>query len=172
MLNGMTQKQPVPDELLVPLVDCDIVPVGCRIASTVICRQRLRLVAQVLSRDEVLEARREIFTRLQQVGEVQLPAEEGIATGTSQRKDAYPDLGSFWKSVSEGARGPATCHSRVSTSRVGRHCLAAPLDLTIISFFVRLRSAMRTNLHYDYPFFAGGSSKIVTCWFRWERFRL
>ena len=52
---------------------------------------------------EVLRAaRREVLERLAQVGEIGAPAEEGIATGSSRRAELYPDLGAFWKSVSEG----------------------------------------------------------------------
>src|SRR5690242_16572660 len=60
------------------------------------------LLRGLLDRTDVLSARTEVFERLAQVGEIQPPAADGIATGISRRRELAGDLGAFWKSVSEG----------------------------------------------------------------------
>ena len=56
-----------------------------------------------------------MFERLAAVGEIRPPAQDGIATGESRRREAAPEIGAFWKSVSEGAalrrvsHGPRLC---------------------------------------------------------------
>jgi hypothetical protein len=59
----------------------------------------------VLDSDSVLAARREILARLETVDEV-APDSDGIFTGRSRRAEREPDLGAFWKSVSEGPPSP------------------------------------------------------------------
>ena len=56
---------------------------------------------QFFARDDVLAARRDIFTRLAEVGEIAEPPLEGIFTGTSRRDELVGDRGAFWRSVSE-----------------------------------------------------------------------
>ena len=51
---------------------------------------------------EVMAARNEVLARLAEVDEVAEPAALGIATGRSRRAAMHPDLGAFWKSVSDG----------------------------------------------------------------------
>ncbi len=51
---------------------------------------------------EVMAARREVLARLAAVDEIAEPSEAAIATGRSRRAELNPDLGAFWRSVSEG----------------------------------------------------------------------
>lgn len=163
MRDGFTQRNAVPDELLQPLVD----------ASSLLAEpERLRasfadhgyvLLRNVLPRDDVLDARREVFSRLSEMDEIQQPVEAGIATGVSRRQERVSDLGTFWKSVSEGRALRRVTHGpRVS------EIVAKLLGTTVRPHeYLFLRPAPvgnATDLHYDYPFFAGGSPNIVTCW--------
>jgi hypothetical protein len=163
MLDGMTQQRPVPDELLGPLTDA---------TSFLNNPEKLRrsfsddgyvLLRGVLPREDILAARKEVFGRLAEMGEIQQPVEAGLATGTSHRRERAPDLAAFWKSVSEGPALRGVTHASRLREVVGRlfGAPARPHD------YLFLRSAPvgnATNLHYDYPFFAGGASQIVTCW--------
>ena len=56
----------------------------------------------VVDVESVMAAREEVFVRLAEVGEIQHPPRDGIATGTSNRQGLVADLGKFWQSVSEG----------------------------------------------------------------------
>lgn len=117
----------------------------------------------VLNREQVLAARQEVFGRLAEVGEIREPAIEGIATGTSQRLQREPDLLRFWKSVSEGPALRRVTHGDELRHVAGQYFgkPAMPHD------YMFLRAAafgQSTNLHYDFPFFAGGSENIVTVW--------
>ena len=121
------------------------------------------LLRDVLSREDVSAARKEVFNRLAEVGEIQQPVEAGVSTGTSRRRELAPDLGAFWKSVREGPALRRVTHGRQLRELVGLlfDAPARPHD------YLFLRPATvgnATNLHYDYPFFAGGASQIVTCW--------
>src|SRR6185295_2000042 len=69
----------------------------------------------VVDRDTVMAARQEVFERLVSVGEIKPPAIDGIATGDSKRKEIEPDLGAFWKSVSEGRKLRAASNGRDMT---------------------------------------------------------
>lgn len=163
MFEGQTQQRAVPDELLGPLVEampCLNDPQRLRRA---FAEHGYVLLRDVLPHDDVLAARKEVFGRLAEVGEIEEPVEVGIATGTSRRRELKPDLGAFWKSVSEGRQLRRVTHGRRLRALVGLlfDAAARPHD------YLFLRPAPvgnATNLHYDYPFFAGGASQIVTCW--------
>lgn len=163
MLDGRTQQQPVPPELLAPLVDATE-----HLSDPAAVRQAFGdegyvLLRGVLNRTDVLAARCEIFARLAEVGEIQSPPEAGIATGTSRRRELAGDLGALWKSVSEG---PAL--RRVTHGARLRELAALLFDAPARPHdYLFLRPAPvgnATNLHYDFPFFAGGASQMVTCW--------
>ncbi len=64
----------------------------------------------VLDGKRVLAARREVFGRLAEVGEIRRPAADGIATGTSRRAELIDDPGAFLRSVCEGAAIMAVTH--------------------------------------------------------------
>src|SRR5579871_1621159 len=102
MLDGITQQHPVPDEFLGPLVEAPPGPVDPVALRASFADDGYVLLRGALDRDEIAAARKEVFTRLAEMEEILPPAETGIATGTSRRWECSPDLGAFWKSVSEG----------------------------------------------------------------------
>ena len=113
--------------------------------------------------DAVLAARQEVFARLEAVGEVASPARDGIFTGASQRREREPDLGAFWKSVSEGPCLRAVTHGPRIRQIIGTVFgePAVPHD------YVFLRPApvgRSTGPHCDYPFFARTTENVVTVW--------
>jgi len=117
----------------------------------------------VLDTSDVLAAREEVFSRLVDVGEIEPPAIEGIATGQSRRRELADDLVAFWQSVSEGPALRCVSHSRpvraIMQSLFGE--LARPQDY----LWLRPRGVgWSTGLHYDHPFFARGSTRVCTVW--------
>ena len=157
------QERMVPERLVGELCDS-----SAAIADTMTLRSHLDdqgylLFRGVLDRIGVLAAREEVFGRLLDVGEIRPPAVDGIATGESRREEKESDLGRFWKSVSEGEALRGVTHGRqVRDALAGVFGEAArPHDL------LYLRPApvgSSTRLHYDYPFFAGGSDRVYTAW--------
>jgi len=121
------------------------------------------LLRGVLDREAVWAARREIFGRLQDVDEIAAPAEDGIATGRSQRDQLEISRGDFWQSVSEGPVLRQVTHGsrlqEIVAAVVGQD--VRPHDLMYLRPTPVGRS---TSLHCDYPFFAGYSPRIVTVW--------
>ncbi len=116
-----------------------------------------------VDRETVLAGREEVFGRLAGVGEIELPAVEGIATGTSQRREREPDLGAFWRSVSQGPLLRAASHGEQ---------MQAVMDLVLgeparAHDYIFLRPGVvgrSTSLHYDHPFFSRGSDRVYTAW--------
>jgi hypothetical protein len=117
----------------------------------------------VLPPTAVLAARREVLERLVQVGEIAEPAEAGIATGSSRRAELAPDLGGFWKSVSEGASLRTVSHgetmTRIMSLVFGE--AARPQDYMFLRAAVPGRA---TGLHFDYPFFTRAHDRVATVW--------
>ena len=113
--------------------------------------------------EEVMAARREVLNRLEEVGEIRAPAENGIATGTSRRAELHSDLGKFWKSVSEGPALRAVVF--------GPRIIAAMTDLfdAPVSHFsftwLRAMAPGRASPpHVDHPYMNRGTERLVTCW--------
>ncbi len=163
MLDGMTQQRPIPDAILAPLAE----GTGC-LNDTELLRQSFAshgyvFLRDVLSRDEVLAARSEVFRRLGEVGEIQQPPEAGLWTGTSRRAEVAPDTGAFWKSVSEGPALHRVTHGQRLRELAGR-LFGEPARPHDYLFLRPATVGNATNLHYDAPFFAGGASQIITCW--------
>lgn len=116
-----------------------------------------------LERDEVLAARREVFQRLQQVGEIASPIEDGIFTDASRRREIVGDLGRFWRSVSEGPALRQVSHGPRLASVMAKVFgeAARPFD------FLYLRAGpvgRSTGLHCDYPFFTRAHERVCTVW--------
>jgi hypothetical protein len=115
----------------------------------------------VLGRDAVQAARREVLARLEAVDEIE-PGTD-VFTGRSARALRQPDLGAFWKSVSEGPTLRSVSHggamSRIVAAIAGEPVL--PQDY----MFLRVGTAGRaTGLHYDYPFFTRAHDQVWTVW--------
>lgn len=110
-----------------------------------------------------LAAREEALSRLAEVDEIAAPAREGIFTGRSRRRELLPDLGAFWKSVSEGAALRRVTHGPELRALVARLLdePARPHDY----LFLRVGTPGKaTDLHYDLPFFCRGSQRVHTLW--------
>ena len=121
------------------------------------------LLRGVLDQEQVVTARKEVFARLGEVGEINEPVEHGIGTGTSCRREVAGDLNAFWRDVSSGKALRAVTHGPQLCTLLGRFFgeAARPHDL----IYLRPMSVGRaTRLHYDFPFFAGYSKRIYTAW--------
>ena len=121
------------------------------------------LFHSVLDVDDLLSARHEVFSRLVEVGEIEIPAIDGIATGQSRRRECVADLIEFWRSVSEGAELRNVSHGAgirgLMEQLFGER--ARPQDY----LWLRPRPVgWSTGLHYDHPFFARGSRRVHTVW--------
>jgi len=120
------------------------------------------LLRGVLDVSVVSAARAEVLKRLEKVGEI-LPDTDGIFTGTSSRRMLEPDLGTFWKSVSEGMQLRAATHSAEITN-----IMSVVLGQSVrAQDYVFLRVGVNgrgTGLHYDYPFFARAHDQVRTVW--------
>ena len=121
------------------------------------------LLRSVVPSDHVLAAREEILTRLAGVDEIACPAIEGIVTGRSRRLEVAPDLGLFWKSVSEGE-----ALRRVTHSPAVRHFMAALFGEPVVGHdLIYLRAAapgQALDVHYDYPFFTRKTDRVLSVW--------
>lgn len=160
---ALIEGQPVPEDVLGALNET-VWPVD----EVALLQQRLQrdgylLLRDALDVDDVMAARQEVFQRLVEVDEIRPPATEGIATGTSRRVELTDDLGSFWQSVSEGPQLRAVSHGgriqSIMSSLYGE--AARPHDYIFLRPSVVGRA---TKLHYDLPFFARGSDRIVAVW--------
>jgi ectoine hydroxylase-related dioxygenase (phytanoyl-CoA dioxygenase family) len=121
------------------------------------------LLRDLIPRDAVLAARREVLRRLAEVGEVVEPSEQGVASGTSRREALHPDLGAFWRSVCEGKALRAVTHGgalgEVCAAILGRP--AKPFDF----LWLRTMTGGRASpLHFDHVYMNRGSAEVVTCW--------
>ena len=163
MLDGRTQQQPVPPEFLAPMVDATAHLSDPAALRQAFAEEGYVLLRDVLDRTEVLAARREVFTRLAEVEEIQSPPEAGIATSTSRRRERAGDLGAFWTSISEGPALRRVTHGQ-RLHELAAMLFDAPSRPHDYLFLRPAPIGNATNLHYDFPFFAGGASQIVTCW--------
>ena len=111
----------------------------------------------------VAAARAEVFAALRGVGEIEGPDHAPLATGVSRRAELHPDLGAFWRAVSEGPALRACVH------HPALHALAAALfERPSTPFdFVWLRAVTQgraSPFHVDHPYMNRGSSDLLTCW--------
>ncbi|MBL8671554.1 MAG: phytanoyl-CoA dioxygenase family protein [Alphaproteobacteria bacterium] len=159
----MSRGESLPADLVGPLRDS-----AALIADPSALRQRLAQDGYVFLRGalpetDVAAARAAVLAHLASVGEVAEPVAEARFSGTSRRKEAAPDLGAFWRAISEH---PAV--RRVSHGPALRAVAEAALDCPALGQdFIFLRAGVRgraTNLHYDYPFFAQTTERTLTCW--------
>lgn len=163
MFDAVAKGEQVPAALLGPLRDSsDARRDGAEL------RRRLDqdgyvYVPGLLDQDDVLAARRDVFSRLAAVGEIAAPVDDGIVTGQSRRRELHPDLGAFWREVCASwalrrvTNGAALTHF-VSTL-LGEP--ARPQDF----LFLRAAPAGRaTGIHCDSPFFTRTTERVLTCW--------
>ncbi len=114
----------------------------------------------------VAAARMEVLHRLAEVGEIGEPVENGIASGTSRRREAYPtqeDLGAFWRSVSEGSAVRAVINGSRITDLMSR-LFGEPAGHFSFAWLRAMAKGRASPLHIDHPYMNRGSDRLVTCW--------
>ena len=157
------QGAPIPESLVGELTDSTALRGAPDQLRSRIQQDGYLLLRKVVDRNQIQAARGEVFSRLEEVGEIRAPATEGIATGTSRRRQQVPDLGEFWRSVSQGPALRAATHGEhiqgVMTQVLGQP--ARPHDYL---FLRPARVGQSTRLHFDFPFFARRSNQIHTAW--------
>ena len=120
-------------------------------------------IRQAVPRDLVEAVREEAFASLFAVDEISVSDGEAFATDRSRRKELHPDLGAFWKSVSEGPALRRATHGPELRGLLTRilGVEAVPHDY----LFLRVGThGKATDLHYDMPFFCRGSQRVHTVW--------
>ena len=121
------------------------------------------LLRGVLDVDEVMAARAAVFARLAEVGEIAAPTGDGIATGTSRRREVADDLGAFWKSVADE---PAL--RRVTNGpRLGQVMVTVWGEPVRAMDYIFPRAAApgrATGLHFDFPFLTRATRRVCTVW--------
>ena len=153
----------VPSELLGELVD-----MSALLTTPERLRERLAddghvFLKGVLDEDEVMMAREAIFERLHEVGEIGAPARDGIATGTSRRRESAGDLGAFWKAVVD----MPDLRQVTNGPRLGRVMEAVWGEPACGMDYLFLRAGApgsATGLHYDFPFFTRTTPRMYTVW--------
>ncbi|MBT4867968.1 MAG: hypothetical protein HON53_22935 [Planctomycetaceae bacterium] len=118
---------------------------------------------QCLDRERVMSARKEVLSRLGEVGEIAEPVIEGRVTGKSERPDPTEDRGEFWKSVNYGRALRELTHGRPTYDIVATVLGEAARGHDLM-YLRPMPPGGVTPLHYDYPFFAGDSLRIHTVW--------
>ncbi len=118
---------------------------------------------QELDRGSVMSAREEVLSRLSEVGEVVEPLIEGRVTWQSQRPDPAEDRGEFWKSVNHGNALREVTHGQ-PTHGIAARVLGEAARGHDLMYLRPMPPGGVTQLHYDYPFFAGDSQRIHTVW--------
>ncbi len=116
--------------------------------------------------NEVEAARLEVLRRLADVGEIKAPAEDGIASGTSSRREAYPTkqkLGEFWRSVSDGPAVRAVINGPRIT-RTMSQLFREPARHFTFAWLRAMATGRASPLHIDHPYMNRGSDRLVTCW--------
>lgn len=163
MATYQIQQLEIPPDLLGPLVEYQGELSDQQALQETISEHGYLVLRAGLDRSAVLAAREEVMMRLQEVGEICAPAIDGIATGSSQRRETTEDLGDFWESVNQGTALRAVTHgnqlNQLLESVLGE--AARPHDLMYLR---PVTVGNGTDLHYDYPFFAGSSERIHTAW--------
>jgi ectoine hydroxylase-related dioxygenase (phytanoyl-CoA dioxygenase family) len=159
----MIKGRPVPSSLIHEMPDSASLLDNPKALRARLAEDGYLFLKGVVDRDTIGAARREVFERLVEVGEIKAPAEAGIATGESRRTELQPDLGKFWKSVSEGPKLRAASNGRdmhrIMSLVFGE--TARPQDY----IFLRAGAVGRaTGLHFDYPFFTRAHDKVATVW--------
>jgi Phytanoyl-CoA dioxygenase (PhyH) len=159
----LIQGRSIPPDLLGPLRESSFANID-----TPLLRERLEedgylFLRGALNVDDVTAARRRVFERLAEVGEIREPVIDGIFTGTSRRREFAGDLGRFWQSVSEEPRLRVVSHGE-QTRRIMSAVLGEPARPHDYLFLRPGVPGRATKLHYDYPFFARGSQRIDTVW--------
>lgn len=122
------------------------------------------LLRGVLHRDEVLAAREEVFTRLAEVGEIDLryPVIDAISSGASRRKE-LEDPGLFLKSVCEGPKLRRVTHAG-PMMRFHEHFRGGPVRCFDYLWLRVVPVGHATGCHYDVVYMGRGTKQLYTTW--------
>ncbi|MCA9412648.1 MAG: phytanoyl-CoA dioxygenase family protein [Candidatus Omnitrophica bacterium] len=156
---------PVPPEILGPLNESRFSPGAASSLRDRMEEDGYLLLRGLLNRDEVLRARREIFERLAEVGEVSTehPVEEGVATGTSQRADLVSDLSQFWQQVSELPSLRRVTHSGPMIEFFETF-LGGPVRPFDFLWLRTMAPGKASGFHYDHVYMNRGTDHLFSCW--------
>ena len=126
-------------------------------------RQGYVLLRNLIDPDAVMIAREEILAALGSVGEITEPTAAAVVSRTSQRAKLHPDLGSFWRGLSESGALRRVVHGPEI-----RAAMTQLFDAEVSPFdFVWLRAmapGRASPLHMDHPYMNRGTDRLVTCW--------
>jgi len=162
MKNAMVKGAPVPEALLADLTDSTDLLGNPAAMQAQLTEEGYLFLRGVVDPAAVRAARAEVLHRLETVGEVE-PGSDGIFSGTSRRRELEPDLGAFWKSVSNGEKFRAASHGD-AVARVVASVAGTPVrgqDYVFLRVGVPGRA---TGLHFDYPFFTRMHDQVWTVW--------
>ena len=162
MKNAMVKGAPVPEAMLAELTDS-----AGLLGDAAAMRERLAkdgylFLRGVIDAAAVRAARAEVVQRLEAVGEI-VPGSDGIFSGTSRRRDLEPDLGAFWKSVSNGKKFRAVSHGE-AVARVMAMVAGTKVQGQDYVFLRVGVPGRATGLHFDYPFFTRMHDQVWTVW--------
>lgn len=163
MFDCSIKQAEIPHDILAPLRDSSRIAEDGEQLRQCFDQDGYIFLRGVVPADGVHAARKEVFGRLAEVGEIANPPADGIFTGESRREKLQPDKGAFWQSVSEGPAIHRVTHATETDSLISRLLGEAALAHD----FVFLRPGVPgrfTFLHFDYPFFSRGSQRVVTAW--------
>lgn len=163
MENCRVKGQDVPSEMIGELADSASLLDNPRALRQRLAEDGYLFLKGVVDRDAIMAARQEVFERLVSVGEIKEPAIDGIATGDSRRKELEPDLGAFWRSVSEGRKLRAASNGR-DMQRIMSLIFGEPARNQDYIFLRAGARGRATGLHFDYPFFTRAHDKVCTVW--------
>lgn len=120
-------------------------------------------IRQALARESVEIARRFVLQQLAEVDEIDIAIDKAVATGRSRRKELYPDLGLFWKRISE-AQALRQCVHAESLHDMFAQLFQEPVkpfDFVWLRAFIQGRGS---PLHIDHPYMNRGTRRVVSCW--------
>ncbi len=163
MDNCRVKGQPVPSSLIHEMTDSASLLDNPKALRARLVEDGYLYLRGVVDRDAIMAARREVFERLVRVGEIKDPAIDGIATGDSKRTEIEPDLGAFWRSVSEGRKLRAASNGR-DMQRIMSLIFGEPARNQDYIFLRAGAQGRATGLHFDYPFFTRAHDKVCTVW--------
>lgn len=163
MDNCRVKGQPVPSSLIHEMVDSASLLDNPTALRARLAEDGYLYLKGVVDKEAIMAARQEVFERLVKVGEIREPAIDGIATGDSRRKELEPDLGAFWRSVSEGRKLRAASNGR-DMQRIMSLIFGEPARNQDYIFLRAGAQGRATGLHFDYPFFTRAHDKVCTVW--------
>ena len=163
MDNCRVKGQPVPSSLIHEMADSASLLDNPTALRARLAEEGYLYLKGVVDKDAIMAARKEVFERLVKVGEIREPAMDGVATGDSRRKELEPDLGGFWRSISEGRKLRAASNG-YDMQRIMSLIFGEPARNQDYIFLRAGAQGRATGLHFDYPFFTRAHDKVCTVW--------